>query len=367
MRLVITGGGSGGHTIPAITIYDELVERFSKQNRHFKCIYIGSHRGIERSIAKDKSIDYFPISTGKLRRYFSLRNFTDIFRIFKGFIDSIRVLKRFNPNIVFSTGGFVSVPVVIAASILKVPVVIHEQTSSIGLANKICGYFAKKIAISFLSSRDYFPIHKVVHTGYPIRKELFNGSSDRCYKGFNLDKSLPIVYITGGSSGSHKINMAIKAILADLLGKCHIIHQCGTTDFDILKDYAVPSGLRGSYIPKSFIKDELKDILNTCTLLVGRSGAGTVSEVIALGIPSIFIPLAIATRNEQYKNAKIPESIGGAVIINENSLNPNKLKSTIFDIILNPQRIKSMTTGLKSLSEECATNKILNLLIDNTK
>ncbi len=377
MKLAITGGGSGGHTIPAMTVYDAFVEHYdakrqqhNKDNHSFDCIYIGSHLGIEKEVAQKKEISYYPITTGKLRRYFSVTNFTDLFRIIKGMFEALTILKRFKPNALFSTGGFVSVPVVIASRLLKIPVVIHEQTSSIGLANKIAGYFAQKIAITFPSSKEFFPVQKVVHTGQPIRKELFLGNGDNCYEQFELNKSLPIIYITGGSQGSHKINMTVQEILPDLLKKCHVIHQCGKSqanhDYEDLKKFrsTLADDIKDRYIIKDFIQEELKDILNAASILIGRSGAGTVTEAMALRIPSIFIPLAIATRNEQYQNAKMMESIGGAEIIEEAALSPELLKNNILSILSDSEKRDKMIHSLSQLAKPDATNELVKIILN---
>ncbi|MDH4128555.1 MAG: undecaprenyldiphospho-muramoylpentapeptide beta-N-acetylglucosaminyltransferase [Spirochaetota bacterium] len=371
MKLVITGGGSGGHTLPAITIYDALSEYYINKSEKLECIYIGSHDGIEKEIAQKKNIPYYPIATGKLRRYFSTSNFTDLFRILKGIFSSKKILKQFKPQIVFSTGGFVSVPVVIASRMLKIPIVIHEQTVSVGLANKISSKFAQVIAISFLSSQKYFPQSKTIHTGQPIRKELFYGSKENCYKKFNLSKNLPIIYVTGGSQGSHKINQLFKELIPDLIHKANIIHQCGKTqghnDFNELIHFknSLPKDIQNQYIVKDFIhEDELKDILAGSSLLIGRAGAGTVNEAIALKIPSIFIPLAIATKNEQYENAKIMQSIGGADIVDESNITVELLKEKITSILFDPEKLNEMYNNLNAVSIDNATDKILNIIIN---
>ena len=374
MKLVITGGGSGGHTIPAITIYDALNDFYNNKDEKFDCIYIGSYDGIEKEIAKKKYISFYPIATGKLRRYFSFSNFIDIFRIFKGIFDSIKILKKFNPQITFSTGGFVSVPVVIASKLLKIPIVIHEQTVNVGLANKIASKFAQTVAISFLSSQKYFPKSKTIHTGQPIRKILFNGSKENCYERFNLNKNLPIVYVTGGSQGSHKINQILIKIIPTLINKANIIHQCGKTqghnDFDELIEFksSLNIDIQTQYIVKDFIhEDELKDILAGSSLLIGRAGAGTVNEAIALKIPSIFIPLPFATKNEQYENAKIMQSIGGAEIIDESNLNSELLNKTIDLLLFNTDKHNKMKNNLNTYSNINATDIILDIIISKAK
>lgn len=371
MKLALTGGGSGGHTLPAVTIYDSFVEKYSNQDEAFQCIYLGSFDGIEKDVADKKNIPYYSISTGKLRRYFSLKNFTDSFRILKGIWDAFFVLRKFKPDAVFSTGGFVSVPVVISAKLLSIPAIIHEQTSHVGLANKIASYFAKKVCCTFENSKKYFPPNKVIQTGQPIRKELFTGTKEEAYKLFDLDSNLPLIYITGGSQGSHKINKAIQEILKDLLQHSNIIHQCGKTqghsDSKDLEEYkkTLSDELNQRYIVKDFIfADELKHILNASSLLVGRAGAGTVSEALALRLPSIFIPLAIAQRNEQYHNAKNLADLGGAEIILEADLNSETLKSSIIKIITDKEELSKMKQSMESSSIQNASDLIIELILN---
>lgn len=374
MKLAITGGGSGGHTLPAVTIHDSFVDYFSDKDEHFESIYIGSHSGIEKDVAEKKNIKYFSISTGKLRRYFSFQNFTDGFLIIKGVWDAFRILLKFKPDAVFSTGGFVSVPVVIAAKLLSIPAIIHEQTSHVGLANKIASYFARKVACTFENSKKYFPENKVIQTGQPIRKELFTGSKDKAYDIFDLDNSLPLIYITGGSQGSHKINQTIKEILPELLKHCNIIHQCGKSqghnDDDELKEFknTLSSDFKRRYRVQDFIHaDELKHILNGTDLLIGRAGAGTVSEALALRIPSIYIPLAIAQRNEQYYNAKNLADLGGAIIILEADLKSDSLKENILNLLKNPEQLKIMKESMSKSSIQNASELILELIMNEIK
>ena len=369
LKLALTGGGSGGHTVPAVTVYQGFAQYATEKNQDFHCVYLGSRDGIERDVAVEANIPYHIISTGKLRRYFSLKNVTDIFRIFKGICDSFWILRRVKPDIVFSTGGFVSVPVVIAARTLSIPVVIHEQTSSVGLANKIAAKFARKVCVSFPSSEKYFPREKVILTGLPVRKVLRSGMAETCFEKYSLDRNLPLLYVTGGSQGSHLINTMIRDNLTELLEICNVIHQCGKSpnhnDFEELLAVreSLTETIRHRYVVKDFVnEDELKDIYAGSSLLVGRSGAGTVNECLTLGIPAIFIPLAIATRNEQFHNAKILADIGAGIILEEDKLTADRFIEEIKRLILNPKKLQTMSDSLKDFSRGDSTEKIIEVI-----
>ncbi|MDH5682395.1 MAG: undecaprenyldiphospho-muramoylpentapeptide beta-N-acetylglucosaminyltransferase [Spirochaetota bacterium] len=371
LKLALTGGGSGGHTVPAMTVYQGFAQYARENNQDFHSVYLGSRDGIEREVAVEANIPYHIIATGKLRRYFSLKNITDIFRILKGVCDSFWILRRVRPDIVFSTGGFVSVPVVMAARMLSIPVVIHEQTSSVGLANKIAAKFARKVCVSFPSSEKYFPREKVILTGLPLRKILRSGKAETCFERFSLDTSLPLLYVTGGSQGSHKINTMIREKLSDLLENCNLIHQCGKSpnhnDFEELKALreTLPGAVRHRYVLKDFVnEDELKDIYAGSSLLLGRSGAGTVNECLSLSLPAIFIPLAIATRNEQYHNARILSDLGGGIILSEAELTADTLFAEIKRLISDSGELKRMKESLKKYSREDSTEMIIKVLSD---
>lgn len=366
-NIAITGGGSGGHIMPALSIIDRL-KRFSQEKDiDFSIIYIGSKNGIEKELALKNQINYFEISTGKLRRYFSKENVIDIFRILKGIFDSLKIFKKNKFDLLFSTGGFVSVPSVIAANLKKIPIIIHEQTVDAGLANKIAAKFASIIALTFEESKKYFPKNKTILTGIPLREEIFKGDKEKSYKKFNLNKNLPTIYFTGGGLGCHLLNNTAKNIIPDLLEKCNIIFQTGNADngkdynlFLKLKD-ELPLYKKDRFIVYNFINKDLADILAITDLAIGRSGAGTVNEFMALKIPAIFIPLKIATKQEQLKNAMIAVKIGGAEIIEEDNLTPLILLKKIEEILFSG-KIVEMKRNLNKKEIKNGTESIINII-----
>lgn len=380
IRIAVTGGGTGGHTSPAISVINYIRKKnqnaesngVNEQNT-FEFLYIGSIKGIEKGISEKENINYKAVKTGKVRRKITIKNVFDMFRVLIGTFQAMGVLSKYKPDVLFSTGGYVSVPVVLASKWKKIPIVIHEQTVNVGLANKVGSKFAKKIAVTFESSKKYFPEKKVVVTGIPLREEIFTGDRDECYDMFSLDKHLPIIYITGGSQGSKFINDTIAETLPELLKETNIIHQCGGkglhNSYEELRSFkeALPDELKKRYIVRDYIYSELKHIFKASSLIIGRSGAGTVNECIALAKPSIFIPLPGTTKDEQGENARLAQSLGGALVMYQDELSPQTLRQTILSLIANHDKLKQMREAFRTHSITNASEKIYELIMQNRK
>lgn len=345
--LVFTGGGSGGHVMPALTILKNV-----NANNQFDVHYIGGISSIERELVKDYTLTYHPIQTGKLRRYLSVENFKDTLRVFLGLLDSWKVLWKFkrSETLVFSTGGFVCVPVVIAAKLQRKKVFIHEQTSRVGLANKICSIFADKIFISFEDSFKYFDEKKTFYSGYPLREECYGETIKPIVIGGRVinDSKLPVLFVTGGGNGAQLINKLIKKNLDVLAGRYLIVHQVGKS---FISEY---SGIvHENYIPLTFVGPEMIDLFKLATVTVSRSGAGTVCELIAVGKKSIFIPLKIAQKNEQFFNALEAHKKLGSIIIEEKELTDESFLVALHEIgINNPMKKIQKQNGLDYLTRE---------------
>ena len=311
-KIIFTGGGSGGHVLPAIT----LINKIQKIHPEVEIKYIGGKQGIEKDLLTQANIPYKGISTGKLRRYFSLQNFIDIFKIGFGLLESFFFLltNKKKGTLLFGTGGFVAVAPVIAAKLCGMKVIIHEQTSRAGLANRICARFADRVFTSFDSSNVYFPAHKVLQTGIPLRDELFNNDvRDVLLKGKKLnEESKPIIFITGGGNGSLLLNEWVKTSLDELTSSYLVIHQVGKKFIDEYEKLA-----NENYIPISFVGEEIVDIFKLATFVVSRAGANTVFELMSLGKKSIYIPLKIAQKNDQFYNAKMAEDKLGSILLKE--------------------------------------------------
>lgn len=321
-RIVLTGGGTAGHVTPCIALLPEL-----KKNG-YDIHYIGSYNGIERKLIEEFQIPYHGISSGKLRRYFDPKNFTDPIKVIKGYFEAKKILKELNPDIVFSKGGFVTVPVVMAAKKNKIPVIIHESDMTPGLANKLAIPSATRVCANFPETLKYLPAGKAVLTGTPIRKELFSGNKikgiDFC--GFTLNKS--VILIIGGSSGSRKINEVIRGMLPTLLKDFQIIHLCGKGNLD---DKLTDTQ---GYVQYEYINEELSDLLAAADLVISRAGANAICELLALRKPNILIPLpAASSRGDQLLNAESFERQGYSFVLKEENLSVSTLLNAIKTVL----------------------------------
>ena len=365
MRVVITGGGTGGHTSAGLAVAAAL-------RRHgIECAWIGSHAGIEARRVPEAGVPYHAIPTGKLRRYWDWQNLTDLLlRVPSGVVRARRLLPKLNPNLLFATGGFVALPTVVAARGLGIPIVIHEQTSSPGLANRLAARIAVKIAVTFPQSGTEFPPDKVVVTGNPLRPELAGGSREAGLARLGLDPALPVIYVTGGAQGSQRINRTVGGVLKPLLETCQVIHQCGgnpkTGDQRWLEEQAksLPGGLRPRYRLIPYVGAELRDVYAVASLVVGRAGAGTVNECCHLGLPALYIPLPGTRGDEQTTNARLVQAIGGAVLFPQVALTPKGLLESVRGLLADPPRLKAMGERARSLAVPDAAERIVRLIVE---
>ena len=323
-RIILTGGGTAGHVTPNIALLPKLSEL------GYDIQYIGSYNGIEKDLIEPFGVPYHEISSGKLRRYFSTQNFTDPFRVLKGFGEARRLIKELKPDVIFSKGGFVSVPVVLAGKRCKVPVIIHESDMTPGLANKIAIPSAEKVCCNFPETLEYLPKGKAVLTGSPIRQELLSGNKiaalDMC--GFTADK--PVILVIGGSLGSVIVNNAVRQSLPQLLEHFQVIHLCGKGKMDeTLNDTP-------GYRQFEYIRDELRDIFALADLVISRAGANAICELLALRKPNLLIPLsAKASRGDQLLNARSFERQGFSMVLEEEELTADSLLKAVQDLYEN--------------------------------
>ena len=320
-HIVLTGGGTAGHVTPNIALIPGL------QERGYRVSYIGSHNGMERKMIEELGIPYYGISSGKLRRYLDLKNFSDPFRVAKGIFDARSILKKLNPDIVFSKGGFVTVPVVWAAKQRKIPVIIHESDMTPGLANRLCISSASKICCNFPETLNNLPRGKAVLTGSPIRRELSSGDPEKAkaFCGFTDDK--PVILIIGGSLGSVIINDTVREILPKLLKDFNVIHLCGKGNLD--------SGLKDTvgYAQYEFIRDELPDLFALADLMISRAGANAICEIAPLAKPNLLIPLAAdASRGDQILNAQSFEKQGYSMVLPQEELTKASLTDAVYKL-----------------------------------
>ena len=326
-HIVLTGGGTAGHVTPNIALIPRLKEL------GYEISYIGSYDGIEKKLIEEMNIPYYGISSGKLRRYFDLKNFSDPFRVAKGYFEALHLMKRYKPDVVFSKGGFVAVPVVLAAKHYKIPVIIHESDMTPGLANKICIPSATKVCCNFPETVKSLPADKAVLTGTPIRQELLNGSKEaaREFCGFTDDK--PVLMVIGGSLGAVAVNEAVRAALPELLKQFQIIHLCGKGKVDdSLKE------IKG-YCQFEYIKNELRDLFALADVVISRAGANAICELLALRKPNLLIPLsARASRGDQILNAHSFERQGFSLVIEEEQLTNATLLDAVHNLYENREQ-----------------------------
>ncbi|MFR1708009.1 MAG: undecaprenyldiphospho-muramoylpentapeptide beta-N-acetylglucosaminyltransferase [Clostridium sp.] len=323
-KIIMTGGGTAGHVTPNIALMPKLKEL------GYEIQYIGTENGIERKLIEEEKIKYHIISSGKLRRYFDIKNFTDPFKVIKGVFEAKSIIKKEKPDIVFSKGGFVSVPVVLGAYFNKIPIIIHESDITPGLANKISMPYATKICVTFEEAMEHINKNKAVLTGSPIRNELFKGSRIKAKEFCGFKDNKPVILVTGGSLGSRIINECVRESLEGLLKNFNVIHLCGKGNLD--KSLKVVEG----YAQFEYIKEELSDLMQLADIVISRAGSNTIFELLALKKPNILIPLsAKASRGDQILNANSFKKSGYSKVIEEENLNALNLLEAIEEVNIN--------------------------------
>lgn len=347
-KIVLTGGGTAGHVTPNIALLPGLKEA------GFEIYYMGSYDGIEKKLIADFDIPYYGIATGKLRRYLDVRNLTDPFRVVKGFWEAKKYLREIGPDVVFSKGGFVSVPVVRAAASLKIPCIIHESDMTPGLANKLCIPAAKKVCCNFPETYKLLPADKAVLTGTPIREFLLKGDRLSGLKlcGFTANK--PVVMVIGGSLGAASVNKAVREALPLLLTDFQVVHVCGKDKIDnlLLNE--------PGYCQFEYVKEELKDLFAMADVIISRAGANAICELLALRKPNILIPLpAASSRGDQILNAKSFEEQGYSMVIDENDLTPQLLTDKVHELYFTRQTYRD---AMKESPQVDSAKKILQLI-----
>lgn len=347
--IVFTGGGTAGHVTPNIALIKEL------QQEDWTIAYVGSADGIECSMIQNLGIPFHAVSSGKLRRYFSVKNFLDPFKIVLGVLQSIRLFYRLKPDVVFSKGGFVAFPVVVGAWFNRIPIVAHESDMTPGLANRLCFPFVNTICLTFTAAKKHFKNQaKIAVTGTPIREQLFAGNVQRGlqYCGFTADK--PCALVIGGSLGAGSINKAVRDALNQLTATWQIIHICG-------KDKIDPALVgKAGYCQLEYVNEELADLFAASSVVISRAGANSLCEILALGKPHVLIPLsAQVSRGDQVQNAKYFESIGISTVIKDELLTAQTLIEALEQVSQNQTAIESK---IKALHIESAAKKIVAII-----
>lgn len=355
-KIVLTGGGSAGHVTPNIALLPAL------RDAGYEITYMGSYDGIEKKLISDFDIPYVGISTGKFRRYLDPKNLTDPFRVIKGYSEARKYLKTHKPDVVFSKGGFVSVPVVRAAASLGIPCIIHESDMTPGLANRLCIPAAKKVCCNFPETMKLLPADKAVLTGSPIRAELSQGNKlaglDMC--GFSAND--PVIMVIGGSLGAANVNKAVRETLPRLLTDFQVVHLCGKEKVDNLL-LNTPR-----YKQFEYVKAELKDLFAMADVVISRAGANAICELLALKKPNILIPLpSSSSRGDQLLNARSFESQGFSMVLNEDDLTPELLSDKVHELYFTRQTYRDAMSKSGQMDSILTIMNLINEAASNDK
>ena len=343
--IVLTGGGTAGHVTPNLALVPSL------RADGWDIQYIGSYKGIEKELVEKENIPYHSIASGKLRRYLSIENLKDPFKVIKGYFDAYKILKKLKPKVVFSKGGYVTVPVVLAASSLRIPVIIHESDMTPGLANKIAMKSAKTICVNFEETLQYVG-KKGICTGSPIREELFKGDKVVGNKLCGFSEIKPTLLMMGGSLGAQKINTVLREALPILTRDYNIVHICGKNNVDesLLK-------VEG-YKQFEYVGEELPHLFAMTEVMLSRAGANAIAEIMALNIPSLLIPLsAAASRGDQILNANAMKKKGYCEVLEEEVLNCETLIEKINEIYQNRRKYKSK---MQDVTNQSGVQKVMH-------
>ncbi len=351
-KIILTGGGTAGHITPNLALLPYLKEA------GFDAAYIGSMDSIESKLIPDAGIPFTGIATGKLRRYFSVKNFTDPFRVLWGISQAKKRMKEYKPDIVFSKGGYVGLPVAVAAKLLRIPVILHESDMTPGLANKLCLPFAKKICCNFPETVRSLPKKKAVLTGSPIRDEIRYGDRKRGLSFCHFNEGKPVILVMGGSSGAAAINFVVREALPELLKDFQIVHLCGKGKLD--------ESLFGKegYIQFEYITDDLKDLFAMADIVVSRAGANSICELLALKKPNLLIPLSRGSRGDQILNAASFEAQGYSVVLEEKGLTKELLIEKVTELYCSRQ---TFIDAMGKSAQMNANKKIVDLILKEIK
>jgi len=353
--IVFTGGGTAGHVFPALAVLEELAPRWPG-----RVVWIGSTCGIERDLLKGRGIPYYGIPTGKLRRYFSLANFLDLFRVVAGFFASLAILRKERPRLVFSKGGYVTVPPLAAARLLRIPSFTHESDLNPGLATRINARSSERVLVSFAESAGYLRPAlraKVLHTGNPVRGSLLAGDPavGRSLVGCPPERALLLVL--GGSLGSAFLNDAVARGLAELTAACFVVHQMGRSHYR--------PATHPAYHAVAFLEEELPHLLAASDLVLCRAGANTLWELAALGKPAVLVPLSgQASRGDQIENARHFAGCGAALVVPEQEAGGGRLTGQVLSLLADPARLADMGRRARELGRPGAAARVAELVLE---
>jgi UDP-N-acetylglucosamine--N-acetylmuramyl-(pentapeptide) pyrophosphoryl-undecaprenol N-acetylglucosamine transferase len=375
VKVVVSGGGTGGHTLPVLAV----IKAFEKIDKNSSIVFIGSRFGVEANLIPKMGIRYYGISTGKFRRYHKskvlnlidpttvFKNITDFFRFLSGIKEARGILLHEKPNVVFAKGGFVSLPVGIAARLLKIPVVIHESDVVMGMANRRMASFAARVCVAFPPKYyEELPEDKLVETGNPVREDILMGDGDKLKREIGFSKTTKTLLILGGSLGSQFINETVLEIIHELTEECQVLWIAGERDYDFisynLKE--MDSEVQKKVKVYGFVTSELADIYAASDLVISRSGSNVLFELAALGKPSIFIPFDAAAGGHQFQNARVFSRSGAGFIMPQSDLNGKKLLRQVTYLLKNEKEMASLSEGIRKFADLASAGKVANVIYE---
>lgn len=374
--MLVTGGGTGGHTYPALTAVRTVQSRLGADGSAVDVLWVGTAEGLEARTAEREGIRFVAVAAGKIRRarnplkMLSWANVRDMGKVPLGVVQAVRAVRAFKPDVVLATGGYVSVPVSLAAWVCRRPLVVHEQTVRLGLANRLLARIATTMTVSSASTLPLLPRrarHRAVVTGNPVRPEVLAGLAEKALDVLgleNFDRTLPTVYVTGGAQGAVQINRLVGELLPWLLERTNVIHQCGPAAVETMNEVAaaLPDELRGRYLPVGFVGPELPDVFALADVVISRSGAGTIAELTALGLPSVLIPLATSAGGEQAHNARHLAEAGAARALLDDAT-PTALREALEPLLADPARRNAMAEIAREHGRPDAGDRLVDAVL----
>jgi UDP-N-acetylglucosamine--N-acetylmuramyl-(pentapeptide) pyrophosphoryl-undecaprenol N-acetylglucosamine transferase len=365
MRIVLTGGGTGGHLFPLIAVERKMKEKLGPEGNF---LYIGSGAQMEKDVMSKEGIPMKFVMSGKMRRYFSMQNVVDFFKVPVGFVQALWILLRYMPDVVFSKGGFVAIPTVLAAWVYRIPVLIHESDAIPGVANRFLSNFASRIAVAYPLAEDYLPQERTALVGNPLREDVTGGDAAMLRKKLEFTESKKTIFVIGGSQGSQVINKAIIRILPALLKHFQVIHQTGEKNYDECMVLAAEQGVkvgRDGYYPAKFLEgDLLRDTFALADLVISRAGATTIAEIGANKKPAILVPLEGSANDHQRLNAYEVAKAGGALVLEETNLGEHILFEKIEKLLFDDALCAEMAEKMALFHHPSATEIIANAVIE---
>lgn len=365
IKILITGGGTMGHIQPALAVVKKIQEKAKIKNLTCKILYVGSKNKLEKEFIEKKGIPFIGIYSGKLRRYFDWQNFIDPFKVLIGFFQSIFIVLKFQPDVVFAKGGYVTFPIVLAAWILGKPIILHESDAVMGLTNRFLSRFSQKICVGFpIEYYSNIPKEKLIYTGNPVRREFISQISIINYE--QQTNQRPTILITGGSQGAHAINEVVAEILPELLRDFTVIHLCGRGDFEKLNKLRHQlSEAKNHYQLFDFVEN-MAELMAKADLIISRAGANTLAEVSILRKPLIIIPLPHSANNHQNKNAGVFKKANAAIVIDQKDLTPKRLIEEIYHLFKDENLRQNLSKNIQKLAVLDSAQKIAEIILSFT-